>query len=95
MGQEQQRQHGRRQASAGEAERDPPHDVLVKSVNGAAADIGDAGVEKVGADRGRRRDAEPQHQERGHERSPADAGKADEHPDNKPGQGIKRVYGVQ
>ena len=73
-----------RRAAGGEAEHHFPLDRLVGSVNGRTGDLGDAGVQKVGADRRRRMDAEQQHQQRSHQGAAADAGQADDAADQKP-----------
>ena len=48
-------------------------------------------VEQVGADRGRRVEAEQQDEQRSHQRAAADAGHADERADEKAGERIERI----
>ena len=52
----------------------------------------DRRVEQVGADRRCRVDAEEQHQQRGHERSTANASQADNRTDNKSRKGVKPIH---
>ena len=55
--------------------------------------LGHRRIEEVGADRGRRMEAEQQHQQRSHQRAAADAGQADEHADQEAGERIERIVG--
>ncbi|GGD64758.1 hypothetical protein GCM10010985_18620 [Caballeronia grimmiae] len=53
--------------------------------------FGRGGVEKVGADRRRRMDAEQQDEERRHQRTAAYARQSDEETDREPGGGIEEI----
>jgi hypothetical protein len=57
----------------------------------AADRLGHRGVEDVGPDRGHRRDAEDEDQQRRHQRGPAHPGHPDEHADAEPEHDQARV----
>ena len=60
-------------------------------VDDRANRLRDRGVEKVGADRGRRMEAEQKHEQRRHQRAAADACQPDEDAHQQPGQRIKGI----
>src|SRR5579864_6419006 len=63
----------------------------VETVNQRAAGLGDAGVEKIGSDRGCRMNAEQQNEYRRHQRSAADARQADDGADREAGHDEQRI----
>ena len=95
MREQEQRQERGRHAPIGQAPRDPPVDRAVIGVHRAPADLGDASVEQVRADGGRRMDSEDQHQKRRHQGAAAYAGEPDQQPDHEPGNGKDRIYAMQ
>ena len=70
---------------------DAPVDRVVKPVNRRPADLGQAGVEQIGPNGGRRVNPEQQHKERRHQRTAADAGEADQRADGEAGRRVERV----
>ena len=95
MREQEERQQRRRHASIGEAPGDPPIDRAMIGMHRPAADLGDARIEQVGADGGRRMDSEHQHQQRRHERAAAHPGDANQQSDRQPGNGEGRIYAMQ
>jgi hypothetical protein len=65
---------------------DPPIDAAVPGVHVGAACLGDRGVKKIGADRGRRVDAEQQHQQGSHQGAAADSRETHDSAHGKSGQ---------
>ena len=84
-------QDRQRHAAGGEPPHHAPIDGPVIAMHQAAGGLGRRGVEQVGADRGRRMDAEQHDQDRRHQRAAADAGQADQHADGKAGHRVKRL----
>jgi hypothetical protein len=75
--------------------RDWPINGAIQSMHGSAADLGQVDLEEIGADRGCGMDAEQRRQDRRHQRTAADAGKADEAAEREPGQRIERVEAMK
>ena len=73
------------QAAQAQQAHDFPVHRAVAAVHPAAQRLGQRGIQQIGADRRRGRDAEEQHQQRGHQRPAADAGHPDDQPDQKAG----------
>jgi hypothetical protein len=90
-----QRQRGGGRAARREPARDAPVDRAVQSMHRRAADFGEAGIEQIGADGGRRMDAEQQHQHRRHQRAAANAGEADQRADRQSREGVERIKTMQ
>ncbi len=88
-------QAGCRQAPRRKPSDDPPLDGAIGPMDEGPAGLGDGGVEKIGADGGRRMDAEQQDQKRRHQRSTADSRHADESSDTEAGNGVERIEPVQ
>ena len=95
MREKQKRQERRRHAAIGKTARDPPIDRAVIGVHRPAADLGDARIEEIGPDGGRRMDAEDQHEQRRHEGAAANPGDADQKPDGQPGDREDRIDAMQ
>ena len=95
MREQEERQQRRRHASIGEAPGDPPIDRAVIGMHRPAADLGDARIEQIGADGGRRMDSEDQHKQRRHQRAAAHPGDANQQSDGQPGNGEGRIYAMQ
>ena len=95
MREQQQRQQRRGHASIGEPARDPPIDRAVIGVHRPAADLGDARVQEVSPDGGRRMDTEGQHEQRSHEGAAAYSGNPDQKPDGQPGDREDRIDAMQ
>ena len=91
MGEQQQRQERHWDAAVGEPPSNAPVDCAIVRVHCPAANLGEAGIQKVGANRRRRMDAERKHEKRGHQRAAADTGEAHEQPDKQARQGEDRV----
>ena len=62
-----------------------------EAMHQAAAGLGGRGIEQVGADRGRRVNAEQQDQQRRHQRAAADAGHADQEADAETRSNVERI----
>jgi hypothetical protein len=73
-------------ASAGKAADDPPVDRLALTVDGRSDSLRDRSIKQIRADRGRRVEAEQQHEQRSHQRAAADAGQPHEHADEETGE---------
>jgi hypothetical protein len=82
-------------AAGRQAPGDAPVDRAVQPMHGGAADLGEAGIEQVGADCGGRVDAEQQHQQRRHQRAAADAGETNQCADRQTRQGIERIEAMK
>ncbi len=91
MGQDQQGDHRRRRAARGQARYDAPIDRTADPMHRRADSLGGGGVEQVGADRRAGMDPEQQHQQRGHQRTAADARQPHQHADKETGQRIEGV----
>jgi hypothetical protein len=87
--QQQERDRGGRYAACGEPAGDAPVDGALDAVDQRPGCLGRGGVEQVGADGGRRVDAEQEHEQRRHQRAAAHARQADEETHGQSGRGIK------
>ena len=89
--QREKRQQGCRNAAERKPADQRPVDRAVKGMDGRAAGLGDAGIEKVGADRRCGVHTEEENEERGHQRSTADTGQPDDEADRKSGRDEQRI----
>ena len=64
-------------------------------MDGAADGLGRTGEPQVGANRGGRRNAEYEDEDRRHQRAPADSGEADEKADEETRKGVRQVHRQQ
>jgi hypothetical protein len=64
---------------------------VLRAMDGRPDAFGDRGIEEVGADRGRRVEAEQQHEQRRHQRAASDARQTDERADKQACDRIERI----
>ncbi|MNT14482.1 hypothetical protein D3C72_1494910 [compost metagenome] len=85
--------HSRRQAADAQAPHHLPLHMAVGAVRDGAETLGDGREGQVGANRGRRREAEQQRQQRRHQRASTHPGQTDEDAYKQTGNGIGQRHG--